>query len=88
MRKEMRTAGISFRTQDEAMKEIKGMQRAIEDCRSTLQVIHTWATFRGGMMLDDRPSTARLCKRVLDDLPNTKLSYSSPESEAATKEKL
>jgi hypothetical protein len=46
------------------------LEREIEDCRSALQVIHTWATFRGGMMLDDRPSVARLCKRVLDDLSN------------------
>jgi len=74
MRKEMRLAGISFRVQDEAKKEVKEMLRAIEDCRSALQVIHTWATFRNGLMLEDAPSVARLCKRVLNDLPNTSVS--------------
>ena len=72
MRKEMRAAGISFRVQDDAKKELKALQMALEDCRSALQVIHTWSSFRKGEMLDDRWSVGRLCMAVLDDLPNRK----------------
>ena len=71
MRREMREAGISFRVQDDAKKEIKKLESALEDCASALRVIHTWATFRSGEMLHDRWSVAKLCKRVLDDLPNS-----------------
>ena len=70
MRREMREAGISFRVQDDAKKEIQKLEAALEDCASALRVIHTWAIFRSGEMLNDRWSVAKLCKRVLDDLPN------------------
>lgn len=66
----MRQAGISFRAQDEAKKDIKKLEAALEDCASALRVIHTWATSQNGVALNDARSVVKLCRRVLDDIPD------------------
>ena len=79
MRREMRQAGISFRVQDEAKKDIKQLEAALEDCASALRVIHTWATSPNGVALNDARSVVKLCRRVLDDLTNAKLIHGDPD---------
>ena len=44
--------------------EVQAYRFRIELLESALKVIHTWATFRGGVELVPR-DTAKLCARVL-----------------------
>lgn len=44
--------------------------RQLEEARSALRVICTWATFRNGEMLDPR-DVARLCRKALGRRPPT-----------------
>ena len=40
--------------------------RKLEKARSALKIIHTWASFRGGEMLTEKPQdTADLCRKTL-----------------------
>lgn len=42
------------------------LQRRLDQARSAIKVIHTWATFRDGQYLNPADTRA-LCRRVLDE---------------------
>ena len=58
------------------------LRRNLEDARSALKVIHTWASFRDGRTLNCK-DVIRLTRRVLDDTePNDKLRHGAHDKNA------
>jgi hypothetical protein len=66
--------------EDNGAAEIARLRVCLADCEATLKTIHTWATFRCGEALNDRWSVAKLCKLVLNSLPNDKRLASADEN--------